>query len=443
MAEKQRYVVESVKHLPEKKKGAEPLVNHPINFKFSHDKTPPGCEKPDISMFADPQTPANKLLSCKADGVDWEGREGGDMQNVTCYVGIRSKKTGTMRLVEVDSHFALRPRLLKPAVSDDSGSEAEDLPEGSARRKRRKSLSNVEQREQVMSMFGGARTLNRYEAARRNQYRQGMVAEDYTQELVKAAERQREEDGDALGGTHLTTRHLAPPHNIDATEAAEAYPLEGLMTPHEWETLRAQADDLIRRSKEESFTEIEPGWDGVAWNFLMHVLASVGVDADTTRTRAMAALYLNVLIKFAGVGGMWYSEAICRRLQGELGIDEEHVNVLLETFAEKTSNENGVVEYQKGHASDDKLRCFAIVAWLTVFGFVHCRHIGELGGALGITAKDVAIHATRLGGKLHRKKGAERSYETFTITLNVPLVFPALAKSKLRKRPGAVGINKP
>lgn len=434
MADKQRFVFESIKRLPERKEDAAPSLDHPVLFNYSHGQTPPGGEKPDLKLFADPSTPGAKLLTCTASGIDWEGREGTDLQNVKYYVGIRSKKAGTMRLVELDSHYALRPRILRPADSDESGSEAEETPAASAKKKRRQSLSNVEAREQVMSMFGGARTQSRYESARRNQYRQGMVAEDYAKDLVKAAEKQKEEDGDALGGTHLTTRHLAPPHDIDATEASEAYPLEGMMTPHEWETIKSQADDLIYRFGKKAFAAIQHGWDPVAWKFLLHVLSSVGVDASTTQTRTMAALYLNILIKLTTSGGRKYTEASKQRLQSSLGIDEEHVSVLLETFAEKAADADGGSVFQKGQTSDDKLRCFAIVAWLTIFGFVHCRHIGELARALGVTSKDVAIHATRLGGKLHRKKGAERSYDAFTVTLNVPLVFPALAKSKKRKR---------
>ncbi len=429
--------VEDVHGLPDERLGSERVIQNPILVTFPRGTNPTGPEKANLKLFPDTQNRNDsnegrtEVLVCNANGSEWEGKTGSTQFPALYYAALRSKKTGKIRFIEIDSHFAMRPRLLQAPQLE----EPEDESAANTSNKNR-----YEKREDLLKTFGGSRARQRYNAFRRDEIRDGVVKKQYAEAVVEAAAKQHADDKKNVEEEDETTRRLAPPHNMEATSADLAYPLDGLMSPHEWNAIKKQADDLLLQyDREKQAKQKKPnGWHGITWKFLFQVLGDDNIDASTKHTRIMATLYLNILISLAKCRRR-VARSDRKHLKKDLDIDEEHVSSLLERFTETMYKPDGTIFQEKSVATGDKLCYFAIVVWLTIAGFVHCGNMGELAQALEVTSKNLAQCAVLVGGKLHKKKSQERDYAGFTVTLRVPLKFPPLNRRKTkfssRRRP--------
>lgn len=413
--------IESVDFIPDNVE--EPQAEqHPLLVSFARNTAPKQLEDVE-AHFVDVGETGGKKLQFVCDDMEWRGAACETAMPADYFVAVYNKKRNSLQLIETTAQFSMRPKLpLESRSYNDNDDEEAD-----------NSKSVAQQRDDLLQMFGSRKAKRRNNAYRREQ-NQEVSAEKATTvaeaaiDLLKKNEdlEHRDADGD------ITSRPLAPPHNLEAENAADAYPLEHLMTPLEWEEISAKAEKAIAElDKIKSPTN--PGWHPLPFMYLLNVVRAHDINAETRLKRVIACFYLQYLLAFIK-GPRKISPSAMNRLHLKLDMSRDHYRCMIERFTTKQPGEENVLLIRT-LGLDDRAIYYTVVVWMTIEGFRQCGHLGELAQALKITPKELAQFAQRVGAKLQRSKSTSAGdYSKFKVNLVVPLKFPEIAREKRKKR---------
>lgn len=357
----------------------------------------------------------------KSGGREWQGRRAFEQMNIDYFVGVRRKQARTVKLIEVDRSFCLRPAIGHSDWADDSEDEEED--------EEAEKHSYVDRRKKLLDTFGGKkskRRIARYERDRITEKRLGQNAAAEVQAAAKEMKSRDEKQG--INQVAIdTTEWWAPPHDNAALRPENAYPLEGLTTPKEMASLEIEAEKVLHGAKNpESFEN--PGWHPLVWELLLNTAVMPGVSREEKINRLKAGVYLHYLIVLARS-----PENIQFRTQQQLmtdmGVFPPILDCLLDRFTIADSRES-VGKGKRIRRREDLTRIlsFAVIMWITALGFRDCRRIGELAEALGVQeARALLRQGESLGCKVKKAKG-QRGAHAYSLSLPVPLKFPPMRK---------------
>lgn len=420
-------VIEKVDFLPNDEDEDSQPLEHPVLVSFPRNTAPPELKKAQpVLMNANEDTESvtgDKQLVCRTDEMEWRGKECGAQVPLDYFVAVYNKAQNTINLIETSAQFYMRPKLPADTSAlnkDDDDNNAEEPKTG------------TQQRDDLLKMFGARKSKRRMAAFHRDQsqiIRPEMAASvaDAAGELLKKNTNMemQDEEGD------LTSRPLAPPHSIDAKTPAEAYPLEHLMSPLEFEETKAKAETTIEQLLSLKNPE-NPGWHPLTFTYLLKIVQSQELNAESRLNRVVACYYLNQLIAFYN-GTRKISRLSVSKLQRKLDISGDHVRCMLDRFTtKKLGDDNSRLRTAE---MDDRVIYYAVVVWMIIEGFHHCGNIGELAYAFKLTPKELAIFALRVGAKTQRSKKTDvKDYSNFKYKLTVPLTFPVINRAKLKKR---------
>ncbi|CAN8061767.1 unnamed protein product [Agarophyton chilense] len=333
--------------------------------------------------------------------------------NFDYFVGVREKKTGKTKLLEVDSLYSLRPAA-RSDMKTINEQEGEDEP---------KEMTYAEKRKEVMQSFGGKKSLQRLKKYERDRITEEKVEESMAETITKAANAMRERDTEQ-GITHEaqeTTELLAPPHNKAATNPKDAYPLIGLLSAPEILALDQEATAMIDLAEDSSSLE-NPGWHPLVWDIMQNILSND--DSKEVKVfRVQAIMHLHYLLALANTPNR-ITRDVQNTLIEQMAVDDEVLQCLLQRCTSATDRKH---MRTKSKLDANRITTYAVIMWITALGFKNCMRLGELSAALGINNTVLLRAATNLGCKI-RKQKEQTGPDKFSITLKVPLTFPRLKR---------------
>eukprot|EP00171_Calliarthron_tuberculosum_P013737 IDg13737t1 len=415
----QQAVIEKVDFLPGKDddEQQQPL-EHPVLVSFPRNTAPPqlGTALPTLYRAKDGSDGdgQQKQLVCRTEEMEWRGRQCGTEVPTDYFVAVYNKKRKTVELIETSAQFYMRPRLPADEHHEDDISDDDDG-----------AKTGAQQREELMKLFGGRKSKRRMAAYRRDEKQ--LVRPEMAASVTEAASELLQKNinvemQDAEGD--LTSRPLAPPHNIDADTPEEAYQLEHLMSPLEFEETRTKAEAAIEQLLTLESPE-NPGWHPLTYLYLLRNVRDRDISADTRVKRVIACFYLNNLIAFFN-GPRKISKSSNTKLRRKLDVSEDHLRCMLDRFTMKRLGDDNPARLRTGEL-DDRVIYYTVVVWMYIEGFKQCGHLGELAHALKMTPKELTHFAIRVGGKLQRSKTTVKNdYSKFKVNLSAPLKFPEI-----------------
>lgn len=366
------------------------------------------------------------FVQTKSRGL-WHGRRGYNNTNCHYFIGVLHKPSGKMRLVQADTVYTLRPHL-----SQKSGTRLWD--EIDAAEKKNNENDNTEKtywekRKDLLNTFGGKRSVQSLKRFEKNRITEEKVDDKATEHANIATKSMLEKD--AAEGIHHhavdTTEPEAPPHDIDAQNAQDAYPLHGLLSPHELAEL-SEAATLVVEGITEGSAE-NPGWHPLVWSVLQSIVALVtpGEDPnDQLQTRLQCAMHVHYLIMLA-TSPKRMTPTVRADLLQKMAVSENTLVQLLHRFT-SSQTEFGQRDVRVRTPTNlENLIKYAIVMWMYTAGFQNCSRLDELADALGVSLKLFLWYAQSLGCKVRKQKEMSGP-KAYCITLQIPLTFPKVQK---------------
>lgn len=355
--------------------------------------------------------------------------DGGDNELGSQYmIGVVDKKRKTMRLVEVSGEYLMRPKeIVEPIV------EGGDVDVGGGRKDDEgKKLEYKELRSKLIEGFGGRRAKVAQKRRQRNDDISGGLGVKDVKMLDSALDQRIKADEEAGERFENTSRHLVPPHDINATDPKDAYPLHGLFEYRVLELLKKEVDQIIDWIRSGKGNE-EPSYSDFSWQLMKLAVTQMDSeqadeDSQLYRNRVLSALYLHYLIVYSRIPDKFGKQEVADLFESTYAPKEVSEN-LLELFAEK--GERGAM-HTKTTELQDKLIYYALIMWLTTCGF-KTKDIDSFVAAFQMRQKECLLHLKFLGCSIKRfKKEGEVGYR---IALNTPLEFPVMrSRYGARKR---------
>lgn len=342
--------------------------------------------------------------------------------NFDYYVGVRNKKTGDTKLIEVDGVYCLRPSV-RSGMDFSRFAEAEERDEEKDRKK-----TYIQKRNELLKEFGGKKSLSRVKRWERNRLTKERVSDHTALKINESAQAMRKRDAEQ-GISHdadETTELMAPPHNNAATDPKDAYPLTGLLSAPELLALDQEAAAMIELSEDPTSLE-NPGWDTLVWDVMLSILGKGGDARETKMLRLQAIMHLHYLIVLENAPAR-ITRAVRNTLIEKMAVDDEVLECLLERYT--TPGERA---WMRKRSNIDSMRIlnYAIIMWLTALGFKNCQRLGELSLALQANTSTLVKIAANLGCKVKKPK-ANADKNMYSISLKMPLTFPRQKKRFVR-----------
>ncbi|KAI0560042.1 A49-like RNA polymerase I associated factor [Gracilaria domingensis] len=338
--------------------------------------------------------------------------------NYDYFIGIRDKKTGSTKLVEVDGMYSLRPAAPCDVGTMNDKEQEED----------EKEMTYAEKRAELLQSFGGKKSVLRMKKYQRDRITDEKVEQQMAETITMAAKSMRERDTEQgiVHGSEETTESLAPPHNSAATDPKDAYPLLGLLSAAEIVDLDLEATTVIESPEGVDSLE-NPGWHSLVWDIVRSIV-SKDEPKEVKVPRVQAVMHLHYLLVLANAPTRVTREAQDDMI-GKMGVEDEVFKCLLERYTSATDRKS---TRTKSKLDSNRIIAYATIMWLTALGFKNCMRLGELSAALGINITVLLRAATNLGCKIRKQKD-QTGPDGFSLTLKVPLTFPRLKKKYQRK----------
>lgn len=357
----------------------------------------------------------------------WCARRGYNDTNSHYYIGVLHKPSGKMRLVQTDTVYTLRPH-----VSQKNGTliwDEIDAAEKKAEENGDNEKTYWQKRSELLKTFGGKKSVQLLKRYEKNRITEDKVDEKATEHANILTKDMLERDA-AQGIRHNTidtTESSAPPHDNDAENPNDAYPLDGLLSPTEVEEL-SDATALVVESLTEGSAE-NPGWHSLVWSVLQSLVAlgTPGEDPDDQlKTRLQCAMHVHYLITLAKSPKRMTSK-VRSDLLANMAVSGNTLAQLLHRFT-TSQTEFGYKDSRVRTPEDlENLAKHAIIMWMHTLGFQNCGRLDELADALGISLKLFLWYALSLGCKVRKQKDMSGP-KAFCITLQTPLTFPKVQK---------------
>lgn len=423
--------------LPQDKKASFPSL---ISFRVGRDPT--YSSKVDLKLRkrrrvqpdeneteADDADDAKTELFAEAkDGRVWHAEEGFHELFSQHFIGIRSKSTGKMRLVQINAMYGLRPYISQQAGS---GFWEEKDGEKDAEEHNDNEKSSMQKRLETLEAFGAKRSINRLTRFERNRITDDKIDDQAAIHINQAGLEMFQKDA-GVGIHHNsldTTESSAPPHNTNATTPEDAYPLLGLISPQEFSSLEDSVSlliDTMQDSTEES--RINPGWHPLVWDVLSSILTSTDGLSDVMRMRMCCAMHLHYLITLKN-SRLKISSSVRQQLLEKMAVSDAILTLILQRFtvlqAEHGRRQARVISSE----NSSQIVNHAIIMWMYAHGFKNCGQLNHLANALGITFKVLVWQAASIGCKVQKVKDMEGG-AAYRVSLKTPLVFPPLRRKK-------------
>lgn len=388
-----------------------------------------------------PRQNASPHVFAEAANRLWRAEPGFDDYNTNYYVGIRSKSTGKIRLVQLNATYSMRPEVTgdgwldqvdKAENDEDDEDKDDDVVDDESTDPAR--AEYLRQRRKLLLSFGGRKSQRKIAKYERDRVTAGNIQNKSVEQINEAAKEMLEKDA-AVGIHHnreQTTEADAPPHDNSATVPGDAYPLLGLISPQEMIFIERKVEELERSVSNFSLVGENPGWHPLVWEALDSIVALREISDELRKTRLQAAIHLHNIIKVSALT-FYVTPEVRRQLETDTGLDASTTSVLLHRFTSPVNDEARRNQRMTTMAERTKLCKHGIIMWMTALGFVNCARLGELASALHVTFKVLMADASSLGCNAKKLKEATGP-SAFRISLKTPLVFP-VKKPQAAKRP--------
>lgn len=449
----------------------------------------------------DQEVEQDRTTELFADGIQsggrlWHGQPGFHEMYSDYLIGIRNKRTGKMKVIQVGALYSMRPYIAHQTghhnnnsddengnnntLNNSSGDEDDDDDDVQVKSAEEiRQLKYREKRMELLSAFGGRKSINTMNRNEKNAITDAKVEEQTGKSIDEAAKQMLEKDT-KQGIHHIknsgeTTESSAPPHDSLATKPHEAYPLIGLLSPHEFVALEdsvtlfidSMQDSNNEEEEEEDNDDMDidneggigslkkqtnsngnnnnnnmtlenPGWHPLVWSILSSKFCILSAGSSSTLTSNMVsekdkiemscAMHLHYIITLANCRRK-ITRVIRQELAENMAVDEP---VLLKIIGRFT-----ILQRDFGHPdcrvkTDEScsiMRKHAILMWLYANAFhKNCAKIDELADALNVNIKTLLCDAVAIGCKVRKQKGMIGP-EAYRLTLPLPLKF-RVVKSK-------------
>lgn len=404
-----------------------------------------------------------EIQAQREDGLEWRGSNTFHDVDTTFCIGIRNKRTDTMKVIQVGGTYTLRPHITDnknipdkaggDVVVEDNGDEIEDEDSDAEKGDKadddfkldvdeRQRKMYMKKRMELLTAFGGMKSLSAVKKFQRDAITDKKVGDNTITQINEAAKQMKSDDlqkGFDINADE-TTEAAAPPHNNNATIPPEVYPIEGLVTPRELAALLESVDLLIdsaRKPNEEdgekltvgNVDEMEnPGWHTLVWRLLTRELSSMNEINDDLKKRMCCAMHLHYLITMARCKITLKNYDI-QQLGEDMGVPDYVLEILTDRFFD-TQKEFGSGEIKvKGTRSTHLLVQHAVIMWLYIYDFQPAGLLDMLAEALQVPPKALMVEAAGLGCKVRKVKG-EQGMRALRLTLPIPLKFPPIRTKK-------------
>lgn len=355
------------------------------------------------------------------------GRRGYNNTNCHYYIGVLHKPSGKMRLVQTDTVYTLRP-----LVSQKNGTmlwNEIDATERNTNEDDNNDKTYWQKRRELLKTFGGKKSVQHLKRIEKNRITEEKVDDKATEHANMATKDMLERD--AAQGIHHntveTTEGMAPPHDTNAQNAKEAYPIHGLLSPSELEEL-SEAASLVIESLTEGSAD-NPGWHPLVWSVIQNIVgfSTPGKDVDDwLKIRLQCVMHVHYLITLA-TSPMKITNKVRSDLLANMAVSENTLVQLLHRFS-SSQTEFGFKSSRVRTAQDlENIIKYAIIMWMHTLGFQNCGRLDELADALGVPLKQFLWYALSLGCKARKQKDMSGP-KAYCISLQVPLVFPKVTK---------------
>lgn len=352
------------------------------------------------------------------------------------FIGIRSKSTGKMRLVQVGAMYGLRPHIsqIGGGLWDEIDKREETNVEEGGRSNEK---SYLDKRNQLLDAFGGRRAILRVAKYERNRITEDKIDDQAAIHINQAGQEMVEKDAD-LGIHHNvvdTTESSAPPHNSDATTPEDAYPLLGLVSPQEMTALDDAVSLLIENNQEHvEGSPINPGWHPLVWDVISSILTSTSDYSDALKMRMSCAMHLHYLITL-NKSKRSILPKVRQELRENMAVSDVVLSLILQRFTVSQVAHGHRQVRVKSPDSSAQIVKHAIIMWLYAHGFKNCGKLDELAHALNLRFKTVISLAVSIGCKVRKSKDAQGP-QAYQVSLKTPLVFPPIRRKKSRSQKG-------
>lgn len=408
--------------------GAVPTNVDAVNLKLKKRRRTQSEEQSDNKSDDGAEESQPELFAHARAGKMWHATPGFNDVNCNYYIGVRRKSTGTIRLVQANSVYSLRP-YVNPEIGaqlwDEMDEQDRDVEQADPEAK-----NFFEKRQELLDSFGGKRAKIQIARYERNRITDDKVDEKTVVQINEAAKEMIAKDT-AQGISHSTvetSESTAPPHNNTASSPEDAYPLLGLISPQELNALEDVSSLFVQGIEDNSLTSENPGWHPLVWKMLRSIIAVGDTPSEERMKRIQCVMHLHYLITLSRTTTKikQYTRA---SLMEDMAVDEGILFVLLERFTSRL-NDYGQPNIRAKTAEDsEKIIKYAIVMWMHALGFSNCGMLDELADALDVSLKSLLAYAIGIGCKA-RKHKESNGPQAFHISLKVPLIFPSIRKRK-------------
>lgn len=362
-------------------------------------------------------------------GRVWRGEAGFHELFSQHFIGVRQKSTGKMRLIQISAMYNLRPDVSRQASGNiwDEIDEEEDKNEQIDEAK----PDSYNKHRELLDAFGGRRSIFRHNRLQRNVISEAKVDEKIAVHIGQAAKEMVEKDAES--GIHHnaieTTESSAPPHVTDARSPEDAYPLVGLLSPQELNTLDQNIAMFVDSAQGDA-SYVNPGWHPLVWDLLLSILGSGEELTEPRQTRMRCAMQLHYLITLKKCPQK-ITNSVRRQLVEDMAVPETVLLLLMNRFTARQLDYHRQDTRVKSPETSAFIIKHGVIMWLYAKGFSNCGDLHLLAEAFEIDLKTLLWQAMSVGCKVRKLKDSQGP-EAYRLTLKVPLVFLPIRKKKGR-----------
>eukprot|EP00823_Brevimastigomonas_motovehiculus_P006199 TRINITY_DN5028_c0_g1_i1.p1 TRINITY_DN5028_c0_g1~~TRINITY_DN5028_c0_g1_i1.p1 ORF type:complete len:422 (+),score=76.97 TRINITY_DN5028_c0_g1_i1:19-1284(+) len=369
-----------------------------------------------LQVFQNPKRADHQMLVAEKDNLFYVGQSFGADGPQTTFskygvMLVHKKKSYkandssvlTAQLLDVSHLFAMRPKLLQQAADENSLKENEEKKAEEKEKEKKKDAAQqyTESKSELIDHFGSKKRKRQMKRQLENRIRlDNEEAVSVNKSLSTTLQAISEDDKDIKEATSIDVNvgsEALPPHDLKATVADKAYPLNGIIPPSVWKLIPFK--DLSTEEDLPSFVRYRIG----------PVMALQDTILQTFYLRCLA--YLKMLLQFKAMPP--------QKAQSVSATDwpepiKEHI---LDSFTEKQMmREKNHIIRVFNDALEQKTICY-----ICVLGMRVCAY-NLTSDALKLLAADLRLNQTKLRLYL-REIGCQSDKTKSVVTLSVPLQF--------------------
>ncbi|CAM6126401.1 unnamed protein product [Calypogeia fissa] len=394
-----------------------------------------------------PMSRQRELVVQTQEDVDFVGSnyvgEAAGWQPCDYLLGVFDKEKGSLKLMSLagEKVFRMEPRVrgldYGRVIDEEAPEEEGDTLERSRIKKRMLTEAFGTQRSRLRAA--------RYERAQVKEADMGDFKdiENLFQEAARNDDLLTNEQ--ALQAANSAVSRNIPPHDVTATTPQDAYLLDKMITPDQWEALATEVNDLKSAVLSKSKTQAVPG-STVYPPYVLNRLKRIRVEGDNegNQRRAVILLYIKHLLVFHSAphsvikkaADPWSVSTTSNtvNLTESLGIPGPLVAKFLEIF---TTKGIGSAKASRG-CQRNKEHVELTISYVLVLGLIMDDFHADphdLATELKMTVSEIRPHYQQLGCKLDQRKTSEKLIAgedpnsgklKWKVTLPVPLQFPKI-----------------